>query len=77
MTYWVKRVILKDGELVTERELTPEENRFDGPTPVVGDVITIMVRGRSFAAEVVWGNWPGRSDDVDPMVVVPLRVKEI
>ena len=77
MTYWVKRVILKDGELVTERELGPAENRFDGPAPVVGDVVTVTVRGRTFPAEVVWGNWPCRSDDIGPDVVVPLRVKEL
>jgi hypothetical protein len=77
MTYWVKRVILKGGELVTERELRPEENRFDGPAPVVGDTFTVTVRGRTFTAEVVWGNWPGRADDLDPQVVVPLRVKEL
>jgi len=37
----------------------------------------LTVRGRTFPAEVVWGNWPGRSDDLDPQVVVPLRVKEL
>ena len=77
MTYWVKRVILKGGELITERELRPEENRFDGPAPVFGDTVTVTVRGRTFPAEVVWGNWPGRADELDPQVVVPLRVKEL
>jgi hypothetical protein len=34
MTYWVKRILLKDGEIVTERELRQDENLFEGPAPV-------------------------------------------
>jgi hypothetical protein len=30
MSYWVKRILLRTGELVTERELRPDENLFDG-----------------------------------------------
>jgi len=52
MPYWVKRILLKSGELVTERELPPDENRFDGPAPVVGDVITVTCRGRQFPAKI-------------------------
>ena len=75
MSYWVKRIVLKDGEVVTERELREDENRFDGPAPVVGDVIEVRCRGRTFMAEVVSGNWPGRVHS--ETVVVPLRVAEI
>jgi hypothetical protein len=75
MPYWVKRIMLKSGELVTERELRPDENFSDGEPPVVGDEITISCRGRSFRAKVVWGNWPKTMRY--PNKVVPLRVEEI
>jgi hypothetical protein len=54
MTYWVKRIILRDGEIVTERELRHDENLFEGPAPVVGDKMTVTCRGRKFEARVVW-----------------------
>jgi len=73
--YWIKRIVLKDGEVVTERELREDENRFEGPVPVVGDLIEVDCRGRKFMAEVISGNWPGR---VHPEgTVVPLRVAEL
>ena len=75
MAYWVKRIALKDGEVVTERELRADENRFAGTAPVVGDLIEVECRGRRFMAEVVWGNWPGRVHPHD--TVVPLRVFEV
>jgi hypothetical protein len=77
MPYWVKRIQLKDGQLVTERELKPTDNFCSGSAPVVGDIITITYNGRSFPAEVIWGNWPGREEGCEPSVVVPLRVREI
>ncbi len=79
MPYWVKRILLKSGELVTERELHKDENRFDGSAPVVGDVITVTCRGRTFDARVVWGNWPGRDlkDNLLEPEVAFLRVQEI
>ena len=67
--------MLKSGELVTERELQPTENLFDGAPPVVGDTLRVSCRGREFAAKVVWGNWPDRKHDED--AVVYLRVQEI
>ena len=75
MKYWIKRIILKSGELVTERELQPTENLFDGAPPVVGDSLRVSCRGREFAAKVVWGNWPDRKHAED--AVVYLRVQEI
>jgi hypothetical protein len=75
MAYWVKRIGLKSGETVTERELRRDENYSEGPAPVVGDEITVRCRGRSFRAKVVWGNWPERAHG--PNEVVPLRVEEI
>ena len=75
MTYWVKRIKLKNGELITERELRHDENLFEGAAPVVGDKITVTCRGRKFEATVVWGNWLGR--DPDPKgIIIPLRVEE-
>ena len=74
MAFWVKRILLKSGELLTERELSPDENRFDGPPPVVGDVLTVTCRGRTFGAKVIWGNWPEREHGD---ALVPIRVEEI
>jgi hypothetical protein len=78
MPYWVKRIILKSGELVTERELRRDENRSDDPAPVVGDIITVTCRGRTFKARVITGNWRGRKIDnrIEPGVAY-LRVEEI
>ncbi len=77
MEYWVKRIILKSGEVVTERELLPTENLFKGMVPVVGDTLTVRCRGREFAARVVWGNWPGRIIETPQRKPHPLRVEEI
>jgi hypothetical protein len=77
MTYWIKRIRLKSGEIVTERELRPDENRFEGPAPVVGDKITVICRGRKFEARVIWGNWPEREINLEAGIVIPLRVEEI
>jgi hypothetical protein len=76
MPFWVKRIVLKSGEIVTERELRSNENFFEGPAPVVGEHLMVECRGRRFEAEVIWGNWPGRNDNEDPSVIVPLRVQE-
>ncbi len=75
MKYWIKRIQLKSGELVTERELLLVENLFEGAPPVVGDVITVRCKGREFSAKVAWGNWPGREHPKE--TVVSLRVQEI
>ncbi len=77
MPFLVKRILLKSGELLTERELEPGINFFEGLPPVVGDVIIVECRGRSFPARVVTGNWPGRNETRDPATVVPLRVEEL
>jgi hypothetical protein len=77
MAYWVKRILLKTGEVVTERELRTDQNLFQGYAPVVGDTIKVACRGRSFDARVVWGNWPGRNQGRPLDVVVPLRVEEL
>ena len=77
MSYWVKRIILKSGEIVTEKELPPDQNRFYGKPPVVGDEIFVRCRGRSFKAEVIWGSWHKTYETYNPNIVVPLRVKEL
>lgn len=79
MPYWVKRIVLKSGERVTERELRRDENRSDDTAPFVGDVVTVTCRGRTFNARVIWGNWPGRDlrdNRIEPGVAY-LRVEEI
>lgn len=77
MPYWVKRIALKDGEIVTERELEQNENLFeDDAALVVGDILTVSCRGRTFEAKVVWGSWPGRDSQREPGTIVPLRVEE-
>jgi hypothetical protein len=75
MAFWIKRIALKSGEVVTERELRRDENCSDGLPPVVGDVVTVTCRGRTMKAEVVWGNWPERR--AGPTEVVFLRVREL
>jgi hypothetical protein len=77
MAYWAKRICLKTGEVVTERELRTDENLFQGDAPVVGDTIKVVCCGRSFDARVVWGNWPGRNEGRASDAIVPLRVEEI
>jgi hypothetical protein len=74
MPFWVKRILLKSGELLTERELSPDENRFDGQPPVVGDILSVTTNGRTFDAKVIWGNWPERQHGD---AVVPIRVEEL
>jgi hypothetical protein len=76
MTFWVKRIILKTGELVTERELSRDENFFDKPAPHIGDKIIVSCRGRTFEARVVWRNCPDW-EEAERSIVVPIRVEEI
>jgi hypothetical protein len=75
MAYWVKRIALKSGQLLTEKDLPPDLNLFDGPIPVVGDRLKVSWQGRIFDAEVVWGNWPER--EYASNAVVSVRVREI
>lgn len=75
MTYWVKRIVSKSGEAVTERELRPAERLAELPAPVVGDEITVSSRVRSLRARVAWGNWHDRTPD--PKEAVPRRVEEL
>jgi hypothetical protein len=77
MAFWVSRIVLKSGELATERELRLDENYFDGPAPVVGDRLTVLYQGRAFEAEVIWGNWPGLNEKRNPSDVARLRVAEV
>ena len=76
MTFWVKRILLKTGEIVTERELRPDENLFEGQAPVAGAKLRVTCRGRSFDAEVVVGRFPERPEP-DEGKIYPIRVKEI
>jgi hypothetical protein len=77
MAYLVKRIRLKSGERVPEKEVLAEQNCSDGESPVVGDEITVRCRGRSFRAKVIWGNWPKNVGKRDPDKAVPLRVEEV
>ena len=76
MPFWVKRIGLKSGEVVTERELRPDENFSPDEAPLVGDEILVTCRGRTFKARVIWGNF-GNWKDRPPEVVMQLRVEEI
>jgi len=76
MTYWVKRILLKTGELVTERELRSDQNLFDGQPPVKGDIVKVTCRGREFNAIVLVGRFPDRPNPGDG-VIYPIRVQEI
>ena len=76
MSYWVKRILLKSGEIVTERELRSDENFFGGRAPVAGEKLTVTCRGRTFEARVVVGRFPERPDP-EAGTVYPIRVEEI
>lgn len=75
MGYWIKRIALQSGEVVTEQELREDENRFEGKAPVLGELVEVECRGRKFQAKVIWGSWPDRPHAED--AVVPLRVAEV
>lgn len=75
MSYWIKRIALQSGEVVTEHELREDENRFEGRPPVVGELVEVECRGRKFQAKVIWGSWADRTHTDD--AVVPLRVAEV
>ena len=74
MPYWVKRIMLKTGELVTEKELSRDENFSTGPAPFVGDELVFTVRGRTLRS---WGNWNDGKVRNPPIWVVELRAEEI
>jgi len=76
MTYWVKRILLKDGELITERELRPDENLFEGRAPVAGEKLIVTCRGRTFEAKVLVGRFPDRPEPTND-TIYPIRVEEI
>lgn len=77
MTFLVKRIVLKDGRLLTERDLDARAYTFEGPAPVVGDVVEINHDGRPLSAKVIWGNWPGQAGQRHPLEIVPIRVEEL
>ena len=77
MPYWIARIILKSGELVTENELRTEHPMDQTLPIVVGDINDVVCRERIFPARVVWGDWPGRHQERDPCAMVPLRVEEL
>jgi hypothetical protein len=79
MTYWVKRIVVKSGEIVTERELRADENLFEDPAPVVGETDGQLSRP-SIRGTSCLGNWSGeneKNEKTDPDAIVPLRVEEI
>jgi hypothetical protein len=77
MKYRIIRIRLKSGEVVTDKEFQPSENVFDGKAPVVGEIVTVICRGRDMRARVVWGNWPDRDIKNPQGKPHPLRVAEI
>jgi hypothetical protein len=74
--YWVKRILLRTGELVTERELQPDQNLFEGLAPVAGDRIIVTCRGRTFEAKVIVGRFPDRAG-LSKNAIYPIRVEEV
>jgi hypothetical protein len=77
MSYWVQRIVLGSGEVVTERELKGDENYSDETPPVMGDRMTVTCRGRLFAAEVIKGPTREQRERGLPAGVYPLRVSEV
>ncbi|MGX8008101.1 hypothetical protein ACVDG8_003385 [Mesorhizobium sp. ORM8.1] len=76
MPYRIKRILLKTGEIITERTLPKGGILIDADAPVVGDVVETIVRGQSMKVEIIWGNWADRRQQ-NPDVIVPLRAKEL
>lgn len=76
MPYRIKRILLKTGELLTERTLPDGGILADAEAPVVGDVVETTVFGRPMKVEIVWGHWAGRRPH-NPDAIVPLRATEL
>ena len=76
MAYWVKRILLKSGKIVTERELRPDENASEGPAPAVGEKLTVTCRGRAFETRVIFGE-VGREEHLHLTSLFHLRVEEL
>ncbi len=76
MPYRIKRILLKTGEIVTERTLPGGGILVDGDAPVVGDVVETTVLGQPMKVEIIWGHWAERRQ-TNPDVIVPLRAKEL
>ncbi len=77
MPYWVQRIVIGSGEVVTERELRADENYADETPPIVGDRITVTCRGRTFEAVVIKGPTKDQRDKGLPSGAYPLRVSEL
>ena len=74
MKFWIGRIQLKSGEIVTERELLPTENAFEGVAPKMGEVLSVRCRGRELRGKVVWLTYPMPESSENPVV---LRVQEV
>jgi hypothetical protein len=77
MPYWVKRIVLGSGEVVAEGELRGDENYSDDTPPIMGDIMTVTCRGRTFQAMVIKGPTKEQVDIGLLAGVYPLRVSEL
>lgn len=75
MAYRIRRVLLRSGQILKERDLDAVCPVVEGHPPGLGDTMTVSLFGRRVPVEVIWGDWAGRTGD--PVAVVPLRVKEV
>ncbi|MER8566442.1 hypothetical protein NKH85_14775 [Mesorhizobium sp. M0924] len=76
MPYRIKRILLKTGEILTERTLLGGGILVDEEAPVVGDIVETTVRGQPMKVEIIWGHWADRRSS-NPDMIVPLRAKEV
>jgi hypothetical protein len=76
MPYIVQRIILKSGELITEKALPNGGTLVNANSPVVGDVLEISVNGKTMMVEIIWGRWAEHTD-IDPKHVFRLRAREL
>ncbi|WP_044547840.1 hypothetical protein [Mesorhizobium japonicum] len=76
MPYIVQRIILKSGEIITERALPNGGTLVNADSPVVGDVLEISLNGKIMMIEIIWGRW-AEHEDIDPEHVFRLRAKEL
>lgn len=76
MKYWVSRMMLKDGKILTEKDMPQDANVFEGEVPKIGDVLEVSFAGRSIRARV--GHYSQRFDNAPIMgSMYHVRVEEI
>lgn len=75
-TYWVSRLMLKSGVLVTEKDMPQNQNILREVFLEVGNEITIEYQGKKMLTRIGWINIRNESDPFNPSMN-HIRVEEI